>query len=167
MPDHVKTQFAGNMGVLSLGLGYSFFNGKLESDMFYGYVGTGQSDHSIQHLTQKNTFYPYSLPVNDVLVWKPVSFGLSFLYKVGDTNRETWLFLPERYPNSYYFATAFHALVTVGTSMTYKGPGILRNTGMYLEAGTTALYIRNWLSEDFVKLSDIVSLGIGIKKMFN
>ena len=38
LPDYVKLQFAGGIGLLSIGVGYSFFKEKLEVSYFYGYV---------------------------------------------------------------------------------------------------------------------------------
>ncbi|MBN1290880.1 MAG: hypothetical protein JXB48_03495 [Candidatus Latescibacteria bacterium] len=166
VPDHVKSQFAGNIGFMSFGAGYSFFDGKLQSDLFYGFVDHHQSWKDIHHITQKNTYLPFTVSVNDELSWKPVTFGTHFCYKVGNNNYETWFFLPDRYPDKYYFPTAFHILLTVGTHLIYKNPGMFKNTGVYMEAGTSALYLRNWITQDYVKLKDIVSLDIGITQYF-
>ena len=166
IPDHFKCQFAGNMGFLSFGTGYSFFDGKLESDLFYGFVDHHQSWKDVYHITQKNTYLPFTVPVNDKLLWKPVTFGTHFCYKVGNNNYETWFYLPDRYPDKYYFPTAFHILLTIGTNLIYKSPGILNNTGLSLEVGTIDLYLRNWIREDYVDFKDIVSLDMGITRYF-
>ena len=166
LPDHVKSQFAGNIGFLSIGAGYSFFKGKIESDLFYGYVSKERSQDTIHHITQKNNYIPFSTPVSKNIIWQPISIGTHFSYKIGDNNRQTWLILPNRYPDSYYFSTAFHFLFSLGTSFQYRGAGIMNNTGFYLEASTVDLYLRNWIRQDYVKMSDTFSLSIGIKKSF-
>ena len=37
LPDYLKIQYAGNIGFISLGTGYSFFSDKINMDVFYGY----------------------------------------------------------------------------------------------------------------------------------
>ncbi len=167
IPDHVKSQFAGNMGIVSIGAGYTFFDGKLETDMFYGYVGGPYTKHFVHHLTQKNTFSPFLRQINSNISWRPVTLGMSFLYNIHDNNRQTWLLLPERYPKRYYMATAFSMLITMGTAVTWTGNGPFENVGIYIEGGTTALALRNWIYQDYIDFSEIVSLGIGISKSFN
>ena len=49
-PDHIKIQYAGGMGFISIGAGYSTKNQKLEGDLYYGYLPEsigGVSIHSI------------------------------------------------------------------------------------------------------------------------
>ncbi|MCK5029563.1 MAG: hypothetical protein KAR57_08010, partial [Bacteroidales bacterium] len=38
LPDYVKLQFAGGIGFLSTGIGYTFFDHRLDVSFFYGYV---------------------------------------------------------------------------------------------------------------------------------
>jgi hypothetical protein len=37
-PDHIKVQYAGGIGFISIGAGYSTKNQKLEGDLSYGYL---------------------------------------------------------------------------------------------------------------------------------
>ncbi|MHB9028278.1 MAG: hypothetical protein ACYC9O_05880 [Candidatus Latescibacterota bacterium] len=165
IPDHARLQFAGNMGLFSVGLGYSLFHEKLESDLFYGYAPARNCGVPVHHITQKNTLLPAAIST-PWLRWTPVTAGVHFLLKAGNNSRGTWLVLPGRYPERYYSPTSFHVLLTAGTILDITGPGFLRHTGVYFEAGTTALYLRDWLRADYVRLSDIVSFDIGMTRRF-
>jgi hypothetical protein len=165
IPDHAKLQFAGNMGLFSLGLGYSLFTGKLESDLFYGYAPARSAGVPVHHLTLRNTVLPAAVSTRRVR-WTPLAAGVHFLFKVGGNSRGTWLVLPGRYPDHYYPPTSLHVLLTVGTVLDITAPGFWEKTGVYVEAGTTALYLRDWLRADYVRLSDIISFDIGVRKRF-
>lgn len=38
VPDYVKTQFAGNIGLISVGAGYQLFNKVVYTELLYGFV---------------------------------------------------------------------------------------------------------------------------------
>jgi len=164
VPDHAKCQFVGNMGFLSFGAGYTFYGGKLQLDLFYGFVDNNHSYKDIHHITQKNTIFPVTLAVNDKLTWTPLSLGTHFSYKVGKNNYEMWLFLPKRYPRKYYFSTSFHVLMSMGSKVNYKlnSTGRVKEIDFYIEAGTVDLYLRNCIQERFVKFTDVISFDMGL-----
>lgn len=166
LPDHLKCQYAGNMGFLSLGLGYSLFGGRLQSDLFYGYVPKRRCGDDIHQLTLKNTVYFRSLRLTDTVRWTPVTAGAHLSCKVGNNNRETWVVLPKRYPDRYYPPTAMQLLLTLGTCVESLIPGSSRRAGIFFEAGTTALYLQNWLREKHVAFEEIINLSMGIVRRF-
>jgi len=107
IPDYVKTQFAGNIGFFSIGTGYQFFEDKLQTDIFYGYVREKYSGIDIHHITHKNTCNPLRYDFSDEYILSPLLLGLHFSYKVGNNNYGTWLILPDRYPDNYFFSTNY------------------------------------------------------------
>ncbi len=166
IPDHLKFQYAGNMGFISIGTGYSILGGHVHSDVFYGYAPISRCGEHIHQITWKNTVLPGSIRLSKRIQWTPVAAGAHLSCKVGNNNRETWVILPNRYPKNYYPPTAVHLLLTVGTCFDYRIPGSSRRAGMFLEAGTTALYLRNWLRERHVSLHDILNVSCGIRRPF-
>ena len=57
VPDYVKIQFAGNIGLISVGIGYDFFDSIWLSELLYGFVPASVSEAKQIHLiTFKNTF---------------------------------------------------------------------------------------------------------------
>jgi len=164
IPDYIKTQFAGNIGFFSIGTGYQFFEGKLQTDIFYGYVREKYSGIDIHHITQKNTYNPLRYDFSDEYILSPLLLGLHFSYKVGNNNYGTWLFLPDRYPDNYYFSTSFHGLLSVGAKVHKKHvfSDKIKGMDLYYEISTVDFYLRNFIKESYIKFTDIWSLAIGI-----
>ncbi len=165
-PDFLKCQYAGNMGVVSAGMGYALLDGRMQTDLFYGYAPKRYCGESIHHVTWKNTVLPLSVRLSDTVKWAPVTLGSHFSLKVGKNNRQTWVILPDRYPDNYYPPTALHLLLTLGTAFDYRVPGSSRSTGVFFEGGTTALYLRDWIRESHVSFTDIVSFSFGMVRGF-
>lgn len=165
-PDHLKCQYAGNLGFLSVGVGYSLLGGHLHSDLFYGYSPRGRSGESIHQGAWKNTICPRPLRLSKRVQWIPVTAGAHLSCKIGNNNRETWVILPDRYPDRYYPPTALHLLLTLGTSFDYLSPSSSRRAGVFFEAGTTALYLRNWVRESHVAFRDILNISFGVTRRF-
>lgn len=165
LPDHVKFQFAGNMGLLSVGAGYSFLGGRLQSDIFYGYVPASYAGTSIHHITWKNTVIPWNRKISSRLSYAPLTLGAHLSGKVWNNNRETWMTLPGRYPNRYYYPTALNLLLTAGGCVEYRSRAG-RHLGMYVEAGAPVRYLEHSVRERHVEFHEIVSYDLGWVRMF-
>jgi len=55
LPDYVKIQFAGGIGFVSMGVGYTFFNQKLEVSYLYGYVPESVSTDDLHSVSLQLT----------------------------------------------------------------------------------------------------------------
>ncbi len=165
IPDHFRLQFAGNIGFISLGLGYNF--GKsYELTLMYGLQNEffGNSKESVRTLALKNTFNLY----NSFHIYKNISFvptaGISINW--GFTNN-TFRKLPKHYPNKYYFQNRVHLAPFIGGKIRYDfeksgKKEFARHVELYVEAGSLDAYILEWVRTDYVKLGDIMSLAIGV-----
>ncbi|MFQ3297768.1 MAG: hypothetical protein ACI921_001761, partial [Polaribacter sp.] len=68
-PDYAKMQFAGNLGVLSVGVGYQLFNKVVYTELLYGYVPVSISKANEIHLISiKNTFPLYRKKIGNYTV---------------------------------------------------------------------------------------------------
>src|SRR4249920_2771850 len=64
-PDHVVVQFAGNIGLLAIGPGYSYLKDRLNSDLLYGFSPNSEPKTSINILTIKTSYRPWNLKLNE------------------------------------------------------------------------------------------------------
>ena len=167
LPDHVKLQFAGSIGFLSLGAGYETGNKKFEFDLFYGYVPESVGGVEIHTLTGKTTFLPFKESNNKSVTVSPLTLGAYVAYTFGD---QYFLFAPEKYPLSYYdYPTALHAGVFLGGRITKhaKKKQLFSRVGLYYEIGTTDKeFISYYHNMEALNFTDILNVGIGIKGSF-
>ena len=79
VPDHVKLQFAGNIGFMSGGPGYVSKNKTLETDILFGFLPKKYGGDALITLTAKITYSPWRVALkNDYYV---APFSLGFLFK--------------------------------------------------------------------------------------
>lgn len=167
LPDHVKLQFAGGIGFLSIGAGYSSANEKFEGDLFYGYVPESAGGVTIHALSAKITWLPVkTIPVKG-LGLKPFTSGLIVNYTFG---KQYFGFTPDNYPYDYYnHPTNLHLGLFIGGQLrnNFKPEKKIKQMALYYELITfdTELlsYVKNTKT---IKIHDILNLGIGIKTNF-
>ena len=166
LPDHAKLQYAGNIGWLAVGAGYQNKSEKLEGDVFYGYVPENIGGVTIQSLTVKGIWFPFSIRTGSAMEIKPFSAGLLVQYTFG---KQYFGFDPENYPYEYYkFPTAFHGGVLVGGSLTKKlNTGSIRGVGLYYELVSFDTELISYINNtQTLSLTDVLSMGIGIQVNF-
>lgn len=165
VPDHVKMQFAGNIGFLSVGAGYKYGSEKWESDLYYGYV-PGRFGGPLHSVTIKTTWFPFRPWEREG--WKVdwISFGIPLNYTFGD---EYFLFPPDKYPKGYYdHSTALRAGIFMGGRMSrLPGNQKVKGLGLYYEAGTYDLLLHNYIfNTGTLKFHEIFNLGLGLQVSF-
>src|SRR5688572_7405148 len=83
LPDHAVAQFAGNIGLFSAGIGYSYLHDKVQTDILYGYVPAFESETSIHVLTAKNAYHPFAVDMGNSYILEPLRLGVGFSYSAG------------------------------------------------------------------------------------
>jgi hypothetical protein len=165
IPDYVKMQFAGNIGVVSAGAGYQLFDKVLYSELLYGYVPESVSKAAKIHLiTIKNTFPIYRKEIGNNLTITPIA-GFTTTIDIGTT---TFTTLPGKYPDDYYVPNAFH-FALFGGVMIHKdfiNPKIIEGVDFYVELGTVETYLWYGITSKEVGLSDIFSTSFGLNFYF-
>ena len=117
-PDHLVLQFAGNLGLVSGGIGYSYFKDHLHTDVSYGFTPPFDKRHTAIHsLNVKNTYRVFQIKLDPdsryVLVPLRVGFGLT--YSFGPQFETFW---PQKYPDMYYpFPTSIRLLPYIGMAV--------------------------------------------------
>ncbi|WP_234408304.1 hypothetical protein [Marinilabilia salmonicolor] len=103
-PKHAKIQYAGNVGFLSVGVGYHFWD-IYEATFSYGLLNEflGGSHVTVHTLSLKNSFFLTQKPWFNHF-WPKAGIMINR----GNTNN-TFRKLPPHYPESYYFQNKVHA----------------------------------------------------------
>ncbi|MCL7753376.1 hypothetical protein [Polaribacter sp. Z022] len=165
VPDYVKTQFAGNIGLFSAGVGYKLFDDVLYTELLYGFVPEWASRADNIHLiTIKNTFPLYRKKINQNWTLVPIA-GLTTTLDIGTNSFTT---LPSKYPEGYYVPTAVHFTVYGGILMHKKMNNSKTFSGVdfYLEAGTVETYLWYAITTKEVDLLDVMSISVGVNFHF-
>jgi len=159
-PDHFKSQYAGNMGLVSVGLGYSHFDDKLHLDVFYGYVPTFVGGVETHTVTTKIAVFPINYIIKPGHKLSPLTFGWNLSVIIG----EDYFFKPpDRYPENYYWATNFKIMPYIGARAHRDLSNRIPFSGLdfYVEIGTVDLYLHDFLHSKFVGIWDILNFSFG------
>ncbi|PQJ73379.1 hypothetical protein [Polaribacter butkevichii] len=165
VPDYVKAQFAGNIGLFSVGAGYQLFDKVLYSELLYGFVPKSASKADDIHLiTIKNTFPLFRKKIGDNLTLTPIA-GIATTLDIGTTSFTT---LPKKYPEGYYVPTAIHFTLFGGVMLhkDFKKPKLFKGVDFYAELGTVETYLWYALATKEVDLVDVFSTSIGVNFYF-
>lgn len=166
-PDHFKLQFAGNIGFLSVGAGYLHGNDHLESDLYLGYLPKSIGGDHIISLSAKITYAPWTLPLSHNYSVIPFSTGPYLSYSFGS---QFDTFLPNEYPNGYYWwASSLRLGAFIGGSIrkSIKSSSRFSGVALYYELGTYDLkFISFFQNPDYLNITDILSMSLGVKVEF-
>lgn len=164
MPKQVKLQFAGSMGMFSLGSGWYYGkNTQWETDLFVGFIPRIEDIKGHLTMNLKQTFSPFRLKFSDAVTYEPLTGGL-YINKIFGSY--FWNKLPDKYPKNYYFwATDTRFNVFVGQVVLFRsGKGLTgSNWSFYYELNTNDLYILSAIGNKVIKLNDIVNLSLGLR----
>lgn len=168
IPQYEKMQFAGSMGLISLGIGWDY--GKKEqweTDVFLGYLPRFDGEKSHITMTLKENYIPWRLNIKQSR-WMVEPFTVSmYINKIlGD---EFWGRLPDKYPEKYYsFATNLRINLAFGQriSLKWNSPTLSNHITFFYEFGTNDLYLISYLTNKYLKFSDIFNLSLGLKLKF-
>lgn len=167
IPTQSVVQFAGNMGLMSFGVGWDYGRRKQwETHLMFGFLPKAQSERAKATMTLKENFIPWSLYLKRGWAVEPLSVGLYFNTVFGS---EFWLRQPARYPDSYYpfLSTRMRVNVFVGQRLELTLPSnrrkFVKGITAFYELSTCDLYLRALFQDRYVKLKDIVGLSLGLK----
>ena len=148
IPTHTKLQFAGNMGLLSLGTGWD-----------YGKRNQWETD------ILKQNYMPWSISLGKDFAVEPLACGMYFNTVFGG---EFWTHEPDRYPKGYYgFSSKVRIHAFLCQRLTYNIPPRwrlgARAITFYYEISTCDLYIVSAFLNKYLKPKDYLSLSFGLK----
>ena len=174
IPTHFLIQNAGNMGVLSAGIGWSYGKHRQwETDLLFGYIPKHDSTRGKLTTTLKGNYIPWRISLNPKADeskgrWNFEPFTAS-IYLNTVYGSEFWKSQPGRYPDDYYqfMSTKFRLNLAFGERLTFFIPKAKQKRhnkrSLFYEVGTSDLYIRSLFMGQDVSIGDIIGLSIGLK----
>ena len=177
IPNQFVAQNAGNMGMLSAGVGWVYAHGHWETHLLWGYIPKHQSTRGKLTMTLKENYIPWNLrlsaPQNESDDFLKRGWTLNPLtasiYVNAVYGHEFWKSQPGRYPDKYYefMSTKFRLNVAFGQRITWEIPRNRRkyakSISLFYEVSSCDLYIRAKFQDCSIPLKDIVGLSIGVK----
>lgn len=167
IPTQNVIQYAGNMGAVSIGVGWDYGRRRQwETHLLMGYLPKFRSHRGKVTMTLKENFIPWSLYVGGGWVVEPLSCGVYLNTVFG---HEFWDRQPHRYPDKYYpfLSTKVRINAFVGQRIEKQVPRnrrkFIKSVTAFYEVGTCDLYIRAMIQDGNVSLWDILGLSLGLK----
>jgi len=168
IPQYEKIQYAGSMGLISLGIGWDYGKkAQWETDLFLGYLPRFEGDKGHLTITLKENYIPWCIGIKKER-WKFDPFTVS-LYMNKIFGNEFWTREPDKYPDGYYgVATNFRFNLAFGQRIHFsvKPVGLSERITLFYELGTNDLYIISYATNKYLHFSDIFNLSLGIKFQF-
>lgn len=155
---YVKTQYAGNMGFISVGIGSYFFNNKICADVNYGLLSkyiNGVRVHSFSVKPAYN-FKEYRFHSFTTRFYA----GVNVVYSIG---RNIYTRAPDHYPRNYYPKNAFHFNPFIGLKQGMEiNARKISKLSLYAELGTVDYEIWYALKNKEIAVYDILNLCFGV-----
>jgi len=166
IPTHTKLQYAGGMGLLSIGAGWDYGkNNQWETDVFFGYLPKYSTKKGKITFTLKQNFIPWNKRLNDHFSLDPLACGL-YVNTIFDG--DFWVSEPEKYPSGYYsFSTKMRFNIYLGQRITFHIPQNKRffskSLTLFYEISSNDLYIVSAFTNSYLKPTDYLRLSFGLK----
>ncbi|MDD6891784.1 MAG: hypothetical protein PUD47_06845 [Bacteroidales bacterium] len=166
IPQTHVLQFYGDMGLVSVGIGWDY--GKREqweTNFLIGVVPKYNSDKTRLSFTLKQNYTPWSFSLNEVVSLEPLSTGLYLNTIFGD---KFWTHEPDRYPQGYYgFSTRVRIHIFAGQSVTFAIPRekrfFAKAVSAFYELSSCDLYIVSAFTNGYLKPKDYLRLSFGLR----
>ena len=163
LPDYVKMQFAGGIGFLSTGVGYTFLKDRMDITFFYGYVPKFAATDDLHSVSMQFTSKLLRFKIGKNAELLPLNVGWFLHHTFGS---EYWIKLPAHYPAEYYWwSPGRNAGIFLGGEiktklLSKKTPA--SGTAFYVRIGSRGLYIASKVENSSIPLSDIIEFGFGV-----
>lgn len=162
-PTHAKWQYAGGMGLSSLGMGWDYGKRRQwETDFLIGYLPAKYADGFRLTFTVKQNYIPWSITFAERWIAEPFYTGLYITTIAGE---EFWKQEPGRYPNRYYnFSTKLRPYIFIGQRLGIDIPHpLFRNVSAFYEISTCEMYLISKVTNKSLTMKDILRISFGIK----
>jgi hypothetical protein len=163
LPNYIKLQYAGGIGFMSVGVGYTFIKNRLDVTMFYGYVPKTFSITDLHSISLQLTGKLLKFRINENIEVLPLNFGWYAHHTFGE---EFWITLPDKYTKGYYWwSPGRNAGIFIGGEIKTK---LFANklpasgTAFYFRVGSRGLYISSKVGNNTIPITDILEFGFGV-----
>jgi hypothetical protein len=167
IPSQIKVQYAGSIGMVSAGAGWHYGRDRRtwETDLYLGYLPKDYTRTARTTMTLKQSYIPFRLHLKGDFYAEPLTCGMFLNAIFGE---ECWGAQPSKYPRRYYgFSTKFRTNIFIGQRLRLNIPSEHRRSSnaisLYYELSTNDLYVLSYVTNKYLSLWDILSLGFGVK----
>lgn len=161
LPHYIPIQYAGNIGWLSTGIGYATRRDNYRLSLLYGYSPEAISGVPIHTVTAKNIFILYHFPVSQKQTLLPyLACGVSV-----EIGGQSFFIQPAEMPSGYYnYPKSLHFIPSAGMKLQYSTEQFkfFRAIEVFAEASTVDVYILSKIMSSEVRMSQIISLSLGM-----
>ena len=158
---YLALQYAGNIGFLSLGIGYTAPRDKYQLSLVYGYAPPSLAGAHIHTVTAKNIFPLYRFYLNRKQTLIPYgAIGLSL-----ELGGRSFFRQPSNMPDSYYdFPKSVHLIPATGVKLRHitDHQRHLHGYEFFLEITSVDVYVWYKLTSDKIRTQQILSLAGGV-----
>ena len=167
LPHYVPIQFAGNIGFLSTGVGYTSNHGNYQLSLLYGYAPRVIAGAEIHTIAAKNIFplSRHAMRNNQTLI---PYVGLGLMVEVGGNS---FFRQPDHYPEGYYdFPKNLHVTGYGGAKLQRHFPDefrMFRGVEFFAEAGTVDIYLWYKAMSNQIKFHQVFSLALGVNLLLD
>jgi hypothetical protein len=171
--EYMNIQYAGNIGLVSIGAGNSFFDDHYDLEFYLGVTPKYVSEITIVTLAVKNNYIPYTIDFKGYSL-RPY-IGLGLLFSPHHRYNPNW---QDEIPDNYYYQNSWHATGHLGLNFNKKvkkgkystswlASNGVTSVGLYVEVTTIDTYFVSYLSnKDVIALKNIFSTSFGFKLGF-
>lgn len=160
-PDAVEIQYAGNYGLMSLGLGQTFYKDVLTSYLVFGYLPKEVNGTEVKTLAVKNTVKMKQFDFRKTSL--QFYTGVSLIYY---RTHNTYSRFPKYFPKSYYdFPTSLHAAPLFGTS--FRKNTKKNGFALFSEFATLDYYLVDFFRNRSINFLDLWNLSFGMVWYFD
>ena len=155
---YFKTQYAGNLGIVSVGFGKAFLKKKTTIDLNYGYLPKFINGSKVQTIALKATYHLIRKPI--CTIGTDLYLGSALAYS---SACNTYSKYPDYYPEGYYQNNALHLNPYIG--LLFYNPVKKKKKEFiefYVELGTVDTQIGHAFLNETISFFDIWNLGFGI-----
>lgn len=166
IPTQHILQFAGNMGIASIGVGWDYGRRRQwETHLLFGLIPKYDSRRTKVTMTLKQNYIPWSTYIKGGWTFEPLECGLYFNTVFGD---EFWAKQPAKYGSGYYpFSTKFRPNVFIGQRITKLVPNsrrrYIKSVTMFYELSTCDIYFMKFYRNGEAEFWDVFGLSLGLK----
>ena len=167
IPTHTVVQYAGNMGLVSAGIGWEYGKRRQwETELLFGFLPKYNSSRAKMTMTLKENFVPWHLEFHRGFLLSPLSCGLYVNIVYGS---EFWSRQPGRYPDKYYNFLSTKLRINafvgqrIGVVIPHNRRKYVKSVTFFYELSTCDLYVRALFMDKDVKPTDITSLSLGLR----
>ncbi|MBP3318240.1 MAG: hypothetical protein J6L01_07120 [Alistipes sp.] len=165
VPTHIKAQYAGGMGVMSVGAGWDYGQKcRWETDLMFGLLPKAYADATHMTFTLRQNYIPWSVQISPRLDLEPLTLGAYINVISGE---RFWVKEPGKYPDEHYyrFTSRMRLHLALGQRLRLRLPSecVLRDVTLYYELSANDLNIISKACNRYVQLSDIVKFSCGVK----